>query len=117
MQAPAVTPESTYNALVDFVKRENRIPDAWNFSKAFDWMWSNNMITETIEELKDIHEREKQKFDDQIDAQLLKYTYDIKDAEARIIQRDIIEKQRNEDNYRYNTRKFIVSEKLKYLIK
>jgi hypothetical protein len=117
LQAPEVTPKSTYETLVKFIERENRLPDAWNFSKAFDWMWTNDMITESIEELKAIHERAKKKFDDQIDAQLLKYTYDIKDSEARIIQRDIIERQRNEENYRYNTRKFIVCEKLKHLIK
>lgn len=117
LQAPEITPKSTYETLVKFIEKENRLPDAWNFSKAFDWMWTNDMITETIEELKAIHEREKKKFDDQIDAQLLKYTYDIKDSEARIIQRDIIERQRNEENYRYNTRKFIVCEKLKHLIK
>lgn len=117
LQAPEVTPKSTYETLVKFIEKENRMPDAWNFSKAFDYMWTNGMIMESIEELKVIHENEKKKFDDQIDAQLLKYTYDIKDSEARIIQRDIIERQRNEENYRYNTRKFIVCEKLKYLIK
>lgn len=53
------TPEDYYNRLVKYVEEKKELPIAWDWMSVYQYMEDNNMVTETLEEIKSFKEKVK----------------------------------------------------------
>ena len=109
------TPQEWYDRLVNFIKTENQIPMFWRWSEAFDWMFSNGLIEESIEELKKFRDSVELKMFAEKGAYRKAQLQDVNDNIMREIIKNKIDADYTKEAIDSQARKEFVIKKLSHL--
>lgn len=54
---PVVSEKECYDFLIDFIKRNNQLPVAYDWNKAFEFMWNTGIVDESQEWMRDFRQK------------------------------------------------------------